>query len=49
VQSDKLYRCLDKLLAHKQALSGFLRQRWEALFDVRFDVLLYDRPAPCRV
>jgi hypothetical protein len=42
VQSDKLYRCLDKLLAHKQALFGFLRQRWEALFDVRFDVLLYD-------
>ena len=42
VQIDKLYRCLDKLLAHKQALFSFLRQRWQALFDVRFDVLLYD-------
>ena len=42
VQSDKLYRCLDKLLAHKQGLFSFLRQRWQALFDVRFDVLLYD-------
>ncbi len=42
VQSDKLYRCLDKLLAHKQGLFGFLQQRWQALFDVRFDVLLYD-------
>jgi len=42
VQSDKLYRCLDKLIAHKEALFGFLRQRWQALFDVRFEVLLYD-------
>jgi hypothetical protein len=42
VQSDKLYRCLDKLVAHKEALFGFLRQRWQALFDVRFEVLLYD-------
>jgi hypothetical protein len=42
VQIDKLYRCLDKLLAHKQALFSFLRQRWQALFEVRFDVLLYD-------
>jgi hypothetical protein len=31
VQIDKLYRCLDKLLAHKQALFSFLRQRWQAL------------------
>ena len=42
VQSDKLYRCLDKPVAHKEALFGFLRQRWQALFDVRFEVLLYD-------
>jgi hypothetical protein len=42
VQSDKLYRCLDKLVAHKEALFSFLRQRWQALFDVRFEVLLYD-------
>ena len=42
VQSDKLYRCLDKLLKHKEGLFSFLRQRWQALFDVQFDVLLYD-------
>jgi transposase len=42
VQSDKLYRCLDKLVAHKEGLFSYLRQRWQALFDVRFDVLLYD-------
>ena len=37
-----LYRCLDKLLAHKRAFFSFLRERWETLFDARFDVLLYD-------
>ncbi len=42
VQIDKLYRCLDKLLAHKQAFFAYLKQRWQALFDSRFDVLLYD-------
>jgi hypothetical protein len=42
VQSDKLYRCLDKLLAHKVGLFSYLRQRWEALFEACFDVLLYD-------
>ena len=41
-QSDTLYRCLDKLLPHKTGLFSFLRQRWETLFDARFDVLLYD-------
>ncbi len=41
-QSDKLYRCLDKLLPHKAGLFSFLKQRWQALFDARFEVLLYD-------
>jgi transposase len=39
---DTLYRCLDKLLAHKQALMLFLKQRWGELFGASFDVLLYD-------
>ena len=42
VGDDTLYRCLDKLVAHKRAFFSFLRQRWETLFDARFDVLLYD-------
>ena len=37
-----LYRCLDKLVAHKSAFFSFLKERWETLFDARFDVLLYD-------
>lgn len=39
---DTLYRCLDKLLPHKQALMLFLKQRWGELFGASFDVLLYD-------
>ena len=39
---DTLYRCHDRLLPHKQALFSFLRQRWDDLFGVKFDVLLYD-------
>ena len=40
--SNTLYRCLDKLVAHKRAFFSFLRARWATLFDARFDVLLYD-------
>ena len=40
--SNTLYRCLDKLVAHKRAFFSFLRARWTTLFDARFDVLLYD-------
>ena len=42
VEKNALYRCLDKLLAHKQALFSHLRQRWQDLFAASFDVLLYD-------
>ena len=42
VQIDKLYRCLDRLLPHKQAFFSALKERWQALFDIKFDVLLYD-------
>ena len=42
IAGDTLYRCLDKLAGHKRAFFSFLRDRWETLFDARFDVLLYD-------
>jgi len=42
VEKNALYRCLDKLLAHKAALFGHLRERWRDLFGARFDILLYD-------
>jgi transposase len=42
VEKNALYRCLDKVLPHKRALFGHLTQRWQDLFGVRFDILLYD-------
>jgi transposase len=42
VTKDTLYRCHDRLLEHKEALFGFLKERWQDLFGVKFDVLLYD-------
>jgi transposase len=41
-EKDRLYRCLDRLLEHKQELFVYLQQRWKDLFDAHFDVLLYD-------
>jgi len=38
----KLYACHDRLIAHKQALFDHLVGRWRDLFNVSFDVLLYD-------
>jgi Transposase DDE domain len=42
VEKNALYRCLDRLLAHKPAFFSHLRQRWQDLFGARFEVLLYD-------
>ena len=39
---DNLYRCLDKLLEHRQKLFVHLRKRWEDMFEAKFEVLLYD-------
>ena len=41
-EKDRLYRCLDRIVEHKAALFDHLRQRWQDLFQARFDVLLYD-------
>jgi len=41
-EKNTLYRCLDKLVAHKDELFKFLLRRWGELFGAKFDVLLYD-------
>ena len=41
-EKNTLYRCLDKLVEHKDELFKFLKRRWGELFGVTFDVLLYD-------
>jgi transposase len=42
VNDDRLYRALDKLLRHKNAIEQHLRQRLGDLFDLDYDLLLYD-------
>lgn len=41
-EKDRLYRCLDRVGEHKQELFVYLRERWQDLFGVQFDILLYD-------
>jgi transposase len=41
-EKDTLYRCLDKLLAHKADLFTHLHARWATLFNATYEVLLYD-------
>ncbi|HEY1807544.1 MAG TPA: IS1634 family transposase [Acidobacteriaceae bacterium] len=41
-EKDRLYRCLDRVLTHKDALCQHLVGQWKTLFDARFDILLYD-------
>jgi transposase len=39
---DRLYRCLDRILRHKEELCKHLKSKWEDMFGIEFDVLLYD-------
>src|SRR5258708_22209368 len=41
-EKDRLYRCLDRLLEHKQEIFVWLKQKWAELFAADFEVLLYD-------
>lgn len=42
VNEDRLYRALDKLLPHKSAVQTHLKNRLGELFDLKYDLLLYD-------
>jgi len=42
VNDDRLYRALDALLPHKDALFGHFQQVYGELFGTTFDILLYD-------
>ncbi len=39
---DRLYRCLDRLLEHKEGWEAHLSRQWKDLFGATYDVLLYD-------
>ena len=42
INDTRLYRCLDRILAHKTKLERHLKERYGELFGAEFDVLLYD-------
>ena len=42
IHSERLYRGLDRLLEHKEALETHLKERMGELFDLKYDLLLYD-------
>ncbi len=42
VNDDRLYRALDRLLPHKDALETHLKERLGTLFELEYDLLLYD-------
>jgi transposase len=42
IELQSLYRCQDKLLAHRTDLFSYLKERWQDLFQAEFEVLLYD-------
>ena len=39
---DRLYRCLDRILAYKDELCKYLTDKWQMMFNIEYDVLLYD-------
>jgi transposase len=42
VYDERLYRSLDRLLPHKEAIEAHLVKRFGELFDLDYDLLLYD-------
>ena len=42
INDDRLYRAHDVLLPLKEALEGHLKERFGTLFDLEYDLLLYD-------
>jgi transposase len=42
VHTDRLYTALDRMLVHKDALEKHLKERLGDLFDLDYDLLLYD-------
>jgi transposase len=42
IDDHALYACHDRLLEHKATLFNHLVSRWRDLFNVSFDILLYD-------
>lgn len=42
IHENRLYRCLDRLLPHKDRLQQYLKDRLGTLFELQYDLMLYD-------
>lgn len=42
INTDRLYRCLDQLIPHKDNLEKHLKERFGELFEINYDIILYD-------
>lgn len=42
INDDRLYRGLDKVLPLKPVLETHIKKQWEGLFEIKYDLLLYD-------
>lgn len=42
INTDRLYRCLDLIISHKNDLEIHLKKRFGELFEIKYDVILYD-------
>ena len=41
-EKNRLYRCLDRIVPYKDELCQYLKDKWQMMFDLEYDVLLYD-------
>ena len=42
IHANRLYRALDRVLEHKDAVQQYLKERLGELFAIKYDILLYD-------
>lgn len=41
-EKNRLYRCLDRILPYKEELCTYLKDTWQMMFNLEYDILLYD-------
>lgn len=41
-EKNRLYRCLDRILPYKDELCKYLKDTWQGMFNLEYDILLYD-------
>lgn len=41
-EKNRLYRCLDRIVPYKEELCSYLKDTWQMMFHLEYDILLYD-------